>query len=54
MVMAPNRKTVINLDMALYKQDKQIEVTKDDYKGNWVLRLGEMHTLIIIIIIVYI
>ncbi len=44
MVMGPDRKTVITLDMALYERAKQLEMTRDDCKGKWVLRLGEMHT----------
>ena len=42
MVMGPDRKTVITLDMALYERAKQM--TREDCKGKWVLRLGEMHT----------
>ena len=42
--MGPDRKTVIALDMALYERAKQLEITRDNCKGNWVLRLGEMHT----------
>ena len=44
MVLGPDRKTVITLDMALYERAKQLEMTRDDCKGKWVLRLGEMHT----------
>jgi len=43
-VVGPNGKTVITLDMALYERAKQLEMTRDDCKGKWVLRLGEMHT----------
>lgn len=43
-VMGPDKKTVITLDMALYERAKQLEMTRDDCKGQWVLRLGEMHT----------
>jgi len=43
-VVGPNRKTIITLDMALYERAKQLEMTRDDCKGKWVLRLGEMHT----------
>ena len=43
-VMGPDRKTVITLDMALYERAKQLEMSRDDCKGKWVLRLGEMHT----------
>lgn len=42
--MGPDRKTVITLDMALYERAKQLEMTRNDCKGKWVLRLGEMHT----------
>jgi hypothetical protein len=44
MVLGPDRKTVITLDMALYERAKQLEMSRDDCKGKWVLRLGEMHT----------
>ncbi|KAL8565605.1 hypothetical protein ACOMHN_060346 [Nucella lapillus] len=30
--------------MGLYERAKQLEMTRDDCKGKWVLRLGEMHT----------
>ncbi len=40
----PDRKTVITLDMALYERAKLLEMSRDDCKGKWVLRLGEMHT----------
>jgi len=43
-VVGPNRKTVITLDMALYERAKQLEMTRDDCKGKWLLRLGEMRT----------
>lgn len=43
--MGPDRKTVITLDMALYERAKQLKNTRDDCKGKWVLRLGEMHTM---------
>ena len=46
MVMGPDRKTVITLDMALYERAKQLDMTREDCKGKWVLRLGEMHTVI--------
>ncbi|KAL5007722.1 hypothetical protein ScPMuIL_016528 [Solemya velum] len=45
-VMGPNNKTVITLDMALYERAKQLEMSRDDCKGKWVLRLGEMHTVV--------
>jgi len=40
--MEPNKKTVVTLDMALYERAKQLEMTRNDYKGKWVLRLREM------------
>jgi len=48
-VVGPNRKTVITLDMALYERAKQLEMTRDDCKGKWVLRLGEMHTVMAVL-----
>ena len=30
--------------MALYERSKQLEMSRDDCKGKWLLRLGEMHT----------
>jgi len=45
-VVGLNRKTVITLDMALYERAKQLEMTRDDCKGKWVLRLGEMYTVL--------
>ena len=30
--------------MALYETAKQLEMSRDDCKGKWILRLGEMHT----------
>ena len=44
MVMGHSRKTVITLDMALYERAKQLGMSRDDCKGKWLLRLGEMHT----------
>jgi len=41
-VVGPNRKTVVTLDMALYERAKQLEMTRDDCKGKWLLRLGVM------------
>jgi len=35
---------VITLDMALYERAKQPEMTRDDCKGKWLMRLGEMYT----------
>ena len=32
-VMGPDRKTVITLDMALYERAKQLEMTREDSKG---------------------
>lgn len=44
LAMGPDWKTVITLDMDLYERAKQLEMARDDCKGKWVLRLGEMHT----------
>ena len=44
MVVGPDKKTVITLDMALYEKAKQLEMSREDCKGKWVLGLGEMHT----------
>jgi len=44
MVMGPNRKRVITLDMALCEPANQLEMNKDECKGKWVVRLDEMHT----------
>jgi len=41
--MGTNKKIVITLDMTLYEPAKQLEMTRNDCKGKWVLRLGEMH-----------
>ena len=43
MIMGPDRKTVITLDMTLYERAKQLEMIRDNCKGKWVLRLREMH-----------
>jgi len=42
-IVGPNRKTAITLDMALYERAKQPEMTRDDCKGKWLMRLGEMY-----------
>jgi hypothetical protein len=42
--VGPNHKTVITLDMQLYEKAKQLEMARDDCKGKWILRIGEMHT----------
>ena len=49
MVVGPDRKIVITLDMALYERAKQLEMIRDDCKGKWVLRLGEMHTVMVVL-----
>lgn len=43
-VMGPNHKTVITLDMQLYKKAKKREMYSDDCKGKWILRIEELHT----------
>ena len=42
-VVGSNRKTVITPDMALYERAKQLEMSWDDCKDKWVLRVGELH-----------
>ena len=43
-VIGPNRKTVITLDMQLYEKAKQLEMAREDCRGKWILRVGELHT----------
>ena len=43
-VVGPGRKTVITLDMQLYEKAKQLEMAKPECKNQWVLHIGEMHT----------
>ena len=35
---------MITLEIGLYEHAKQLEMTRDNCKGKWVLRLREMHT----------
>ena len=42
-VLEPGRKVVVNVDMALYKPLKQLEMAKQDCQGKWVLKPGELH-----------
>ena len=42
-VLGPNRKTVITLDMQLYEKAKQLEMFHNE-SNSWILRIGEMHT----------
>ena len=41
-VVGPQRKTVISLDMGLYKPAKQLQIARDDL-NNLILRPGELH-----------
>jgi hypothetical protein len=43
MVVADSQKTVITLDMALYEKALQLTEYRPDMKGQYVLRLGELH-----------
>ena len=45
-VVGPDRKTVITLDMDLYERAKQLEMVRSDCQGKWILRIGEMHTVL--------
>ena len=42
-VLGPNRKTVITLDVQLYEKAKQLEMSCNE-SNSWILRIGEMHT----------
>ena len=44
MVMGPDRKTVTTLNMALCEGARQLEMTRDNCMGKWVLRFGEKYT----------
>jgi len=46
MVMGHNRKTVTTLGTVLYERAKQLDMSRDDCKGKWMLRLGGMHTVV--------
>ena len=41
-VIGPDRKTVVSLDMGLYKPAKQLQMARDDM-GHLILRPGELH-----------
>ena len=45
-VVGPNRKVVITLDMALYERAKKLEMLLEDCKEKWVLHIGEFHTVL--------
>jgi len=45
-VVGPNRKVVITLDMALYERAKKLQMLLEDCKEKWVLRIGEFHTVL--------
>ena len=40
----PNSKAVITLDMQLYEKAKKLQLYREDCKDKWVLRIGELHT----------
>ena len=40
-IVGPNHKTLITLDMALYERAKKLEMLRDDCKNQWILRIGE-------------
>ena len=44
LVVGVNQKTVITLDMGLYKPAKQLEYALECCQGKWILRPGELHT----------
>lgn len=44
-IVGPNRKTVISLDMGLYKPAKQLQMSRKDLDGI-ILRAGELHIVI--------
>jgi len=44
-VVGPNKKAVITLDMALYERAKKLKMLQPDCK-KWILRIGEFHTVL--------
>ena len=42
-VVVPEKKTAISLDMELYEKAKQLEMANPDFQGKWVLRRGELY-----------
>ena len=44
LVVGVNQKTVITLDMGLYKPAKQLEYALECCQGKWILRPGKLHT----------
>ena len=44
LVVGVNQKTVITLDMGLYKPAKQLEYALECCQGKWILQPGELHT----------
>ena len=44
MIVGPERKTVITLDMQLYEKAMRLQMYRDDCREKWILRLGELHT----------
>lgn len=45
-VVGPNKKAVMTLDMALYERAKKLEMLQPDCKEKWILRIGEFHTVL--------
>lgn len=45
-VVGPDHKTVITLDMALYERAKKLEHLHPENKDKWILRIGELHTVL--------
>ena len=44
LVVGVNQKTLITLDMGLYKPAKQLEYALECCRGKWILQPGELHT----------
>ena len=42
-VVGPNRKIVITLDMQQYEKAMRLQMYREDCKGKWILRIGELH-----------
>ena len=45
-VVGPNKKVVVTLDMALYERAKKLRMLLQDCKEKWVLHIGEFHTVL--------
>ena len=46
-VVGPNRKIVITLDMQLYDKAMRLQMYREDCKDKWILRIGELHTVMV-------